>query len=73
MHVARSSFFFMRGGGGGGELTQISQAFTHRRHLEGRTLEANNDLPTSQSVVVSEKKKRSNCAIRPNHLPTGRA
>ena len=42
-----------RGGGGGG-LTGISQAFTHRRHLEGRTLEAYADLPTSHSVFISE-------------------
>ena len=43
-------------GGGGGEgegVTGISQAFTHRRHLEGRTLEAYADLPTSRSVFIS--------------------
>ena len=53
MHVAHSSFFkfyfYFYGGGGGGEkgegvcvfwgvfLTRISQAFTPRRHFEGRT------------------------------------
>ena len=52
-------------GGGGGRVTGISQAFTHRRHLQSRTLEANADLPTSRSVFIlkKEKKKERNCSI----------
>ena len=50
-----------RGGGGGGGVTGISQAFTHRRHLQSRTLETNADLPTSRSVFILKKKKKELC------------
>ena len=42
---------------GGGVVTGISQTFTHRRHLQSRTLEANADLTTSRSVFIFRKER----------------